>query len=146
MPERGGTQTPRGCDWNNAALVQIRRDAGRELVNPSADGLTGSWERRPPYPKGACAAPRRGFARIALRSICRTLLPGVGVLIKLPALGIKGACGRYPATKYVLFKIRRPDRRYKAETASVALTSAKRRAQVRQRRSKARVSVEHAAT
>jgi len=86
------------------------------------------------------------FSRIALRSICRTLLPGVGVLITLPALGIEGAAaGILPPTTFCSrFVDRTAD--CKAETASLALTSLQRRAQVRQRRSKARVSVEHVAT
>ena len=74
-------------------------------------------------PKGGRAPPLAvvRFSRMALRSIFRTLLPGVGVLIKLPALGIEGAAAGIlpPSTFCSRFVDRTAD--CKAETASVAL-------------------------
>jgi hypothetical protein len=131
----------------------IGKPLNREATSAAADRLRGknsplAGQGVGRQPKGGRAPPLAvvRFSRMALRSICRTLLPGVGVLIKLPALGIEGAAaGILPPTTFCSrFVDRTAD--CKAETASLALTSLQRRAQVRQRRSKARVSVEHAAT
>jgi hypothetical protein len=134
-------------EWSTNPI--IGKPLNREATSAAADRLRGKIARWLVRASDAGRAPPLAvvrFSRMALRSICRTLLPGVGVLIKLPALGIEGAAaGILPPTTFCSrFVDRTAD--CKAETASLALTSLQRRAQVRQRRSKARVSVEHAAT
>jgi hypothetical protein len=100
---------------NDAAWRRIRRRARlRELVSdpvgclmaPVAGrvGCHSHWGVRcPPLGLVRFSQNRSSFDLQDLATWCRGN-------DQIPALGIKGACGRYPATKYVLFKIRRPDR------------------------------------